>query len=191
MTTQSHHAPLQTCSRNLPFFLHFMCESNGNLSRSAEIQGGKSLLGSTDFKFRPVHKKNGQALFPGTGRRRCRLTEGVLGRASLCVEVPACSGEISSDGRGAAEPLGRCLGNQHSEEPGAHVTPCPDPWLWINPALGQQLRDGTSSFAPSCFLRTPFSAGQGSAQPSREEKVSRAVGAFPKLLRCTSEIRTR
>lgn len=40
--------------KEFAFFLHFMCENNSNLSSSAEIQGGKSLLGSTDLKFSPV-----------------------------------------------------------------------------------------------------------------------------------------
>lgn len=42
--------------KEFAFFLHFMCENNSNLSSSAEIQGGKSLMGSTDLKFSPVHK---------------------------------------------------------------------------------------------------------------------------------------
>lgn len=56
-----------------------MCENNSNLSSSAEIQGGKSLLGSVDLKFSPVYNKNGQPCSQGQGEVGAVSGKGFLG----------------------------------------------------------------------------------------------------------------
>lgn len=85
-----------------------MCETNSNLSSSAEIQVGESLLGSVDLKFSPVYEKKGQTCSQGQGEAGAVSGKGFLD-SGLCAEVLASSGGVSGDGRSAAEPHGRCV----------------------------------------------------------------------------------
>lgn len=129
MTTQSHHAPLQTCSRNLPFFLHFMCENSSNLSSSDDIQGGKSLLGSADLKSRPVYKKYGHRRSHAQTEIGAGSGNGFLDfslftwRWELPPEVPPVTVTVLWN------PLEGKLRNQHCEEPWVCLKYRPDPWL--------------------------------------------------------------
>lgn len=80
--------------KEFAFFLHFMCENNSNLSSSAEIQEGKSLLGSVDLKFSPVYEKNGQPCSQGQSEAGAVSGKGFLD-SGLCVEVLASSGDVT------------------------------------------------------------------------------------------------